>query len=124
LFTGGYTNVVTVQSSAWTNLGTKTNAISLPSGGQLAISGGFLAGPLDFSVVYTNNTFAKENVPGNRTNSLTLSIAAKTGLLSVTFGNGNGTNTTTGTGAILQNQNSGAGFFVTPTNAGSIQLTP
>ena len=118
LFTGGYTNVVTMQSSAWTNLGANTAAISLPLGGQLAISGGFLTAPTNFYFdLNSNNTF-------HSTNSLTGSIAAKTGLLSVTFGNGNGTNTATGTGAVLQNQNSGAGFFATPTNAGSIQLIP
>jgi hypothetical protein len=124
IYPGGFTNWLLAQSSPWTDLGTNTNAISLPSGGQLTISEGSLAEPLVFSMVYTNNTFVKESVPGNSTNSIAASIAAKTGLLSVTFGNGNGTNTTIGKGAILQNQNSGAGFFVTPTNAGSIQLTP
>jgi hypothetical protein len=125
LFPNGYTNVVTVQSSAWTNLGTKTPAISLPLGGQLAISNAFLAQPLDYIVLLgANDSLAKEAGNGTPTNSLTGSITAKTGLLSLTFGNGNGTNTTAGAGAILQNQNAGGGFFTTATNAGSIQLTP
>jgi hypothetical protein len=123
LFTNGYTNIVAVQSSAWTNLGTNTGAISLPLGGTLTVSNGFLAEPLTFYVhLSTSNTFSK--LANSATNSLTGSIAAKTGLLSITFGNGNGTKTTTGTGAILQGQNTGAGYFATPTNAGVIQLIP
>lgn len=124
LFTNGYTNVVTVQSSAWTDLGATTPAILLPYGGQLAVSGGFLTAPLYFKVVLsTNNALLEQGT--NPTNSLTGSIAPKTGLLSITFGNGNGTNTSTGSGAaILQNLSVAEGFFTTKTNAGSIQLLP
>jgi hypothetical protein len=123
LYPNGYTNVVAVQSSAWTNLGTGTNAISLPTGGTLDVSGGFLAAPLDFNVVLnTNNALLKW--AGSPTNSLSAKIAPKTGLLSVTFGNGNGTNTTSGAGAVLQNANTGGGFFITTTNAGAISVTP
>jgi hypothetical protein len=58
------------------------------------------------------------------TNSLTGSVNRKTGLFSLTFGNGNGTNTTMAAGAVLQNQTNAGGFFITPTNAGSINLQP
>jgi hypothetical protein len=55
---------------------------------------------------------------------LTGSIAAKTGLFTLTFGNGSGKATTTGSGAFLQNQAIGGGFFTGTTNAGSIIITP
>jgi hypothetical protein len=126
LFTDGYTNIIAVQSSAWTNLwtnGTKTNSIPYSSG-ELLISNGFLAEPLEFYLLLsTNDTFTKQ-ANGNPTNSITGSIVPKTGLLSITFGNGNGTNTTSGTGAMLQNTSAGNGYFMTPTNAGSIQFVP
>jgi uncharacterized repeat protein (TIGR03803 family) len=123
LFTNGYTNVVAVQSSAWTNLGPTTAAIPLSTGGTLEVSGGFLTEPLDFNVTLaTNSTFVNQG--GFTTNSFSGSIAPKTGLLNIRFGNGNGTNTTAGAGAVLQNQNAGGGFFTTRTNAGSVQLIP
>jgi ATP:corrinoid adenosyltransferase len=70
----------------------------------------------------TTNALVREGIAP--TNSFTGSIAPKTGLLRITFGNGNGTNTTAGTGAVLQNANTGGGFFITTTNAGAISLTP
>ena len=123
LYPNGYTNEVIVQSSAWTNLGTKTAAISLANGGQLAVSNGFLTAPILFNVVVNTNSALLEK-GSNPTNSLTGSIAPKTGLLSITFGNGNGTNTTAGAGVVLQNVNAGGGFFTTSTNAGAFTLTP
>ena len=123
LYTNGYTNIVTVQGSAWTNLGTKTAAISLPLGAQLAVSNGFLTAPLIFNVVVnTNSALLKQG--SNPTNSLTGSIAPKTGFLSITFGNGHGTNATAGAGVVLQNTTAGGGFFTTSTNAGAFTLTP
>lgn len=55
---------------------------------------------------------------------MTGTIAPKTGLLQITFGNGAGKATTVGYGVMLQDSTNGAGFFVTKTNAGAIQLTP
>jgi len=123
LYPNGYTNVVAVQSSAWTNLGTKTAAILLSPGGNLDLSEGFLTAPLDFIVALTTNN-ALLKLGATPTNSLTGSITPKTGLLRITFGNGNGTNTTAGTGAVLQNINAGGGFFTDAISAGAISLTP
>ena len=121
-FPNGFTNAVTVQSSAWTNPPPHTAAIDLPSG-QLDISGGGLVSPLIFYVAVSNNN-ALVKLAGSPTNSLKGTNNPKTGLLTITFGNGNGTNTTAGTGAVLQNQNSGGGFFTNTANAGAFSLTP
>jgi hypothetical protein len=122
-FTNGYTNFVTVLSSAWTNLGPNTPAISFPNWAILNVSYGVPSTGLAFMVdLNTTNALVREGIAP--TNSFTGSIAPKTGLLRITFGNGNGTNTTAGTGAALQNANAGGGFFITTTNAGAISLTP
>jgi hypothetical protein len=123
LFRYGYTNVVAVQSSAWSNPSSDTNAILLLNE-QLDVSGAFLAAPLVFNVAidYTNNDLAV--FTGGATNSLSSSINPKSGLLKITFGNDNGKKTTDGTGAILQNHGLGGGYFITSTNAGAISLTP
>jgi len=120
-YTNGFTNLVVVQGSPWTNPLPNTAAIDLPSG-QLAISGGSLLTNLDFNVALSaQNALMKQS---GSTNSLTGSINPKTGLLSVTFGNGSGKSTTTGTAAVLQNLSSAAGFFLGKTNAGCITLQP
>ena len=129
LFPNGYTNVVTVQSSAWTNPGTKNNGI-LPLNEQLDVSGAFLAAPLVFHVAinYTNDDLAV--FAGGPTNSFSSTINPKNGLLNITFGNGNGKKTTSGAGAILQNEalgggySLGGGYFITSTNTGSFTLHP
>jgi hypothetical protein len=54
---------------------------------------------------------------------LTGTIAPKTGLLTLTYGNGAGKSTTTGYGTVLQDSTNGGGYFVTKTNAGSIILS-
>ncbi len=136
LFTNGYTNTVTVQSSAWTDPAANTNIVQPllhhQTGGsfvmlildQLDISGGFLEAPIVFnvSVEYAGGELGVD--AGGATNSLSSKIAPKTGLLTITFGNGQGTNTTSATGAILQNHALGGGFFTTKTNAGAFTLIP
>ncbi|MGP8202035.1 MAG: hypothetical protein ACLQU4_21320 [Limisphaerales bacterium] len=122
LYTNGLTNLTVVQGSSWTNPSPHTAAINLPLG-QLDISGGNLLAPLSFDVALSNNN-ALVRLPGSPTNSLTGSINAKTGLLTVTFGEGIGKATVVGHGAVLQNTNVAAGFFLGKTNAGSILLQP
>jgi len=125
LFTNGFTNLsVPAQIELWTNPLAKTPALQCPAG-QLNLSKG--ATNLVFYVeVSSNNTLVKL---GGATNSLTGSIAAKTGLLSVTIGNGNGKPATTGQGFVLQKTNSVAGvsnsvvgFFTNAAGAGLITL--
>jgi hypothetical protein len=122
LYATGFTNLVMVQGSPWTNPLPKTAAIDLPAG-QLEISDGGLPAPLVFNVgVSDNNAIVK--LPGSPTNSLTGSINPKTGFLTVTFGNGDGKATTIGKGAVLQNATNAGGYFLGKTNAGSILLQP
>jgi uncharacterized repeat protein (TIGR03803 family) len=118
LFPNGYTNIVTVQSSPWSNPPPHTAAISLTNG-QLQVWDA-LTLPLLFDVsVSTNNTLV-ENVPSSAPYTLTGSIS-KTGLLIVSIPKVGG-ETITGSGVVLQNQTNGAGYFVTKTNAGIIIL--
>jgi len=121
-YTNGFTNSVTLQGSLWTNSPPHTAAMDLPSG-QLDISGGGLVSNLTFNVAVSNND-ALVKLTKIPTNSLTGSITANTGLLTITFGNGSGKTTTAGKGAVLQNVNSAGGFFPGKTNAGSILLQP
>jgi hypothetical protein len=126
-YTNGFTNVVGVQGSRWTNPLPNTAAIDLPSG-QLVISNGTLPPNLTFNVAVSNENNATLDtlvkLTKLPTNSLSGSINRKTGLLTVTFGYGVKATTTTGTGAVLQNVTNAAGFFLGKTNAGSIILQP
>jgi hypothetical protein len=117
LYADGFTNQVSVQGSPWVSSG----AITLPAG-QLFLSGGGLPVNLSFKAALSHNTLM--SLPGGATNSLTGSINAKTGLMTIKFGNGNGQATTTGIGAFLQNTTNAGGFFLGKTNAGSILLQP
>jgi hypothetical protein len=121
LYTNGFTSALSAQGALWTNTPAKAPAIVLPKG-QLVVANNANLN-LVFNVsVSSSNTLVKLGVlPAN---SLTGSIAPKTGLFTVTFGNGNGKATTTGSGAILQTQTNGGGFFLGTTNAGLISLLP
>jgi len=120
IYTNGFTNLLSATGSAWTNPPLGVPAISL-AGGALIVTNSSLA--LDFVVSITNNTLVKET-NSISTNSLTGAITNKTGLLKIIFGNGTGQATTVGYGAILQDSNSGGGYFVTKTNAGFFHLLP
>jgi hypothetical protein len=119
-YTNGFTNILFSQGALWTNPPGKTPAISL-SNGLLVISNTDLN--LTFTnIAVSNNTLA--NLSVLPTNSLTGSINPKTGLLTLTFADGNGNATNRAYGVFLQNNTNAAGFFLTPTNAGSFNLLP
>ncbi len=119
IYTDGFTNMLLATGSGWTNPPAKTSAVSLADG-TLTISNG--SPGLDFALAITNDAVVKtSSLP---TNSLTGTIAPKTGLLQITFGNGAGKATSVGFGAMLQDSTNGGGYFVTKTNAGVILLTP
>jgi uncharacterized repeat protein (TIGR03803 family) len=120
LYTNGFTNILSVQGALWTDLAQKIPAISLTDG-QLEISNAGLF--LDFTNVVVNSNNTLTNLGAYPTNSLTGSINAKTGFLTVKFANGNGSKTT-GYGAILQSTTNAGGYFLTKTNAGAIDLQP
>jgi hypothetical protein len=125
-YPAGFTNVLTVKGSTWAAPSAGTPALPFTAGapGLLQISGGNLAGPLNFSVaVGAGNTLIKlpSSVSGN---SLAGAINRKTGLLTVTFGAGQGQATNTGTGVVLQNVTNAAGAFLGTTNSGAITLQP
>jgi hypothetical protein len=120
-YPNGFTNLLVVRGSPWTNHSTSHEAaIDLPAG-QLELSGGGLPTPLTFNVAVSNNNNLVK-LTGSPANSLSGSINAATGLLKVTFGDNN--KETTGYGAVLQNQTNGGGYFLTTSNAGAILLQP
>lgn len=119
LYAEGFTNYLLVSGSGWTNPPAKEFAIPLVDGSLLITNTSL---DLNFTVSITNDTLVKSsNAP---TNSLTGTVAPKTGLLTITFGNGVGRATTIGHGVILQNSTNGGGYFVTTTNSGAVILTP
>jgi hypothetical protein len=118
LFPAGFTNLVSVQSSVWTNPPADTPAVHITNG-ALSVAGGNLA--LVFSVKITGGNTV-EKLGNTPTNSLAGRITPSTGYLTIAFGNGNGTNTTPAAGAVLQNQAIAGGFFLTSTNPGTISL--
>jgi hypothetical protein len=120
LYPNGFTNLLFPQGEPWVAPAAKTAAIPLNNGSLVISNTGLF---LSYNVgVSNNNTLVK--LPGSAANSLTASITAKTGLLTITFGDGPGKTTATGTAAVLQNVNSAGGFFLGKTNAGSILLQP
>jgi hypothetical protein len=122
IYTEGFTNSLLVTGSGWTNPPAKESAVSL-LGGSLAITNTSL--DVDFLISITNDTVVKaSNATNNATNSLTGTVAPKTGLLTITFGDGAGKATTIGHGVILQDSTNGGGYFVTKTNAGALLLSP
>ena len=115
LFTRSFTNVIPVQSAPWTNPPANNPAIPTTPG-QLIISNA--SATLTFYVaVGPSNDLVKL---AGATNSLTGSIKAKTGLVTITLGNGK--SAVSGAGAFLQPSDIAAGFLVTATNAGLITL--
>jgi hypothetical protein len=124
LYSGGFTDVVTVQGSSWVAPGKGEAALPFTTNapGLLQISGGNLAAPLSFEVAVGANNSLTKLASSLSTNSLTGSITPKTGLLTVTFRNGKGSATTTGTGVVLQSSTVADGAFLGTTNAGSITL--
>jgi hypothetical protein len=123
LYPAGITNVLIGQGSFWVAPAPHGAAINLTSG-LLTVSGGTLASNINFDVKLSgNNALTKVNAD-SPLNSLTGTVNAKTGLLTITFGNGDKKETTTGKGAVLQDTTNAAGYFLDKTNAGSILLQP
>jgi hypothetical protein len=113
LYPSGFTNLLIVVASGWTNPPPK----DVLSDGTLMISDIDLA----FTVSISNNEVIKES--GTPTNSLAGAINPKTGLMTITFGNGDGKATTKGYGAVLQDSTNAGGYYLTKTNAGGIWVT-
>jgi uncharacterized repeat protein (TIGR03803 family) len=116
LYPQGFTNTLTVNGSDWTNPPAHTPSITLMND-DLEIESTNLQ--LDFKVAVTNND-SLVKLAGEPTNSLKGSVNSDTGLLQISFKAGRSSET--GVGVVLQNQNIGAGYILTKTNAGSLTL--
>ncbi len=119
LFTTAFTSTNPVQISPWTNppasniLAQLTNLTILdPVNASSIESNGY-------TITISNNLRLGER---SGSNSLSGSIATKTGLLTLTIGNGAAKET--GHAVILLNATNGGGYIVTKTNSQAIQLAP
>ena len=122
LYPNGFTNILTLQGSPWTNPPAKEPAISLTNG-ELFISN---ASP-ELVFAFTNVTVNNKDVVsgGNPARTLAGAINPKSGQLTLTFETTN-KSTAKVYGAVLQNQPqnqpAAGGYFLTTTNAGSLIL--
>jgi hypothetical protein len=121
-FNQGFTNLIAVMGSVWTNAAPEHAAIDL-SNAPLTFFESGLTEPLNYLVTVAANNIVEEtgNAP---TGSLTGIINPKTGLLQLTFGNGDGKAAERAYGAILQNSQIAGGYFMTQTNGGAFELRP
>jgi hypothetical protein len=118
-YTNGFASTLSVQGSLWTNPPGSNSAISLTNGELVISNTGLL---LTYTnILVSNNTL--KNSGALPTNSLTAAVTPQTGLLTLTFSDNNG-KPTQARGAILQDTTNAGGFFLTPTNAGSLRLQP
>jgi hypothetical protein len=117
LYTNGFTNLLSTIGSRWVP---RNPAITL-NAGQLVVSNSSFSNAFNVEVTKNNGL---ETVPGAPANTLAGSINPKNGMLTLKFGIGSGPPTNAGVGAVLQNQAIGGGYFLTPTNAGKITLSP
>lgn len=125
-YPNGFTNEVVPLTSTYTNSALFTNrVIELTSGsdGVVMLSGGDL--PLSLTTLISLSTLNKFTAPATNTtgvtNKLRLAVAVKTGKLTGSFKT-NGVTATALTGAVLQNANTGHGYFKTATNSGAFRL--
>jgi hypothetical protein len=128
LYAGGFSTVLDVEGSPWTNSEAALAGLFPTSGAQLTFSGGGLASDLFCTV--------EEGQPNGKTLKLTSSSAGFTsgsidlanGQLTFIFSDPSGTKVSavTASGTVLQNTNLGGGFFLGATSAtnGTFKLTP
>lgn len=109
----GFTNSLSVAASGWTN-----PPANLLTDGVLVISGD----GLDLTNIVSIEGDKIIQQPGSVTNSLAGTINARTGLMTITFGNGAGKATTTAHGVFLEDSASAGGYFLIKTNAGAFVL--
>jgi len=114
LYSNEFTAILDVEGSPWTNSAAALAGL-FATNTQLTFSGGGLASNVVCTVqLLTSNTFTTSP------NFASGSINRADGLLTLAFTNASGKRITA-FGTVLQNTNSGGGFFQ---NGGSISLTP
>ena len=115
-YTNGFADVLAVTGGVWFS----APAFSLPHG-TLLISNPPLV--LAFTnVAVSGNTLT--NLGPFPTNSLTGSIDARSGLLTLLFDGGNGQATNKAWAALVESTTNAGGFFLTSSNAGAVTLRP
>jgi hypothetical protein len=110
LYTDGFTNSLLARGSANSPLASFTGALTI-SNSSLNLS---------YQVSFGNKTVTATS---GSSNPLHGTFNPNTGAITLVFGNGNGKATDTGYAALLQDADTGGGYFVTTTDAGIISLT-
>lgn len=118
LYTDGITNVSDVVGSIY-SFTTGVPVLNLTNG-QVIFSGGNLPG--SFTNLVTLSTANK--ITNGSTNALTMSITTASGLFKVTATDPSTGKSVSGNGVVLQNQNSGGGFFLGTNQSGGVFFGP
>jgi len=121
LYPRGFTNAVSITGSAFTPASAKTPVLGLTNF-QITLSGGNLPHPLTNAATLSPAGKFAANGPGIA--SLTLSVAASTGILNGTFLDPATGLATPIRGVVLQQQTNAAGYFLSTNATGLFQLTP
>jgi len=116
----GFTNLVTVMGSLWTNSAPEHPAIDWNDAPLTVFDGGWTE-PRNYRVSLANNNTlaASGTAPGS---GLTGAVNPRTGLLHLNIGRGAGRVPQTAYGAVLQIPGIAAGFSMTATNTGAFEL--
>jgi uncharacterized protein YukJ len=118
----GFTNLVSVMGSIWTNAAPEHAAIGLRDAPLTVFDGGWTE-PQNYVVTLaSNNTVAASGTALG--SGLTGLVNPRTGLLQLTIGRGRGKVPQTAFGAVLQIPGVAAGYFMTSTNTGAFELQP
>ena len=115
-YPGGFTNTVAADGSRYAApANTNTRVINLTNG-VVWFDGGNLTGPFTNLVTLT----ASNRVINGSANSLSLSVTTSNGIFSGSVKVPGTTRTNTFKGALLQDMDSGYGYFLGPSQSGSV----
>jgi hypothetical protein len=128
LYAGGFSTVLDVEGSPWTNSEAALAGLFPTIGAQLTFSGGGLASNLVCTVEEGQANGKTLKLTSSSTGFTSGSIDLANGQLTFIFSETNGTKVSavTASGTVLQNTNLGGGFFLGATSAtnGTFKLTP
>lgn len=116
----GFTNVAATEGSRYTPPATTMTRVINLTNGVVIFEGGNLAAPFTNTVTLTQSNRVINGSP----NTLKLSITLTNGVFSGTVKVPGTTRTNTFKGALLQNQNSGTGYFLGTNQAGWVYFGP
>jgi hypothetical protein len=119
LYAPGFTNEATLGGSSYSRPVTKTNRVAAITNGVVIVSGG------ELNSAATNHVVMSQDNKVTSTNTgFTFSFTLSSGLFKGSFLNPATAKKTSFTGALLQNTNSGSGYFAGTNRSGKVLLQP